>query len=188
MKKISFMLLSCAFLVNSALAGRQFTTSYYQTSSMPSTPAVALEVYKEPSVKSPVVGKINTPDNFNVTRSEWVEVTSADGKVKGWSRDKDVQKHIDSVYGQSYVVHFDGSDNKYTVKKISPAQQKEQYDKAAKNARKMWKRQRRLLEEALLGPMFDDDDSEDDAAQNNAKLQAEINVLTKKVTDLEKKR
>ena len=34
--------------------------------------------------------------------------------------------------------------------------------------------------------MFDDD-RDDDAAQNNAKLQAEINVLTK-VTDLEKKR
>ena len=188
MKKISFILLSSAFLVSSAIASRHFTSSYYQSSSMPNTPAVALEVYKEPSVKSAVVGKINTPDNFNVTRSEWVEVASVDGKVKGWARDKDVQKHIDSVYGQSYVVHFDGSDNKYTVKKISPAQQREQYDKAAKNVRKMWQQQRRLLEEALIGPLFDEDDSGDDTAQNNAKLQAEVNALTKKVSELEKKR
>ena len=78
---------------------------------------------------------------------------------------------------------------KYTVKKISPAQQKIRYEKAAKNARRMWDRQRRLLEEVLIGPMYDVDenDESDESTTENAQLKAQIDSLNKKMAAIEKK-
>ena len=172
-----------------AYSMRNFQASYYQTSSLDKASNFPLPIYKEPDIKSKTVGDIAITENFSVERSQWVQVVSADGKTKGWARDEDIQKHVDSAWSQSYVVQFDGDNHKYTVKKISPAQQKIRYEKAAKNARRMWDRQRRLLEEVLIGPMYDVDenDESDESTTENAQLKAQIDSLNKKMAAIEKK-
>lgn len=169
-------------------AQAQIQSSYWQSSSTKTTKK-PLKIYAEPNLKSKSSGTVAIGENFSVKAYDWVKVSTSDGKITGWALAKDVQDHINSVASQSYLIRWVGPSDHYKVVKISPAEQKARYENARKNAKNYWRRQQSLFEQAFFtSPFFDEDDNyPQKKSQDPHSLQEQVDILQKKVDQLEKK-
>ena len=186
LKNVTYLIFCVTLLASPALYAEHhvYKSSYYSSSSSIPTPIKNLKIYKEDNKTSAVVGEITKTQNFTGSPSPWVKVTSADGKVVGWAHVDDIEDHLSSLQNNAYLIETTRSPGKYNVKKVSPEEQKERYEKARRRAKAAWMQQKSFAE-AFLSPFFDDDYDSD---TKDKALEKRVDDLDKKVDALEKKK
>ena len=163
---------------NASEGQTQTTQSFWQSSTIANkdTPkATPLSIKSKPEDKAEEISQIDLSQGFSVSQGDWVKIKTTDGK-QGWALASEVNKHLQQSYEAAYQVELKGTDQHYTVTKISPEVAKGRRIKAQKAAEQRMKRWQRSF---FISPFFDDGtEDEVDALQDQVKkLEAKVNAL-----------
>ncbi len=163
---------------NASEGRTQTAQSFWQSSTVTNKDtlkATPLSIKSKPEDKANEITQINLDQGFSVSQGDWVKIKTTDGK-QGWALTSEVSKHLQQSYDAAYQVELRGTDQHYTVNKISPQVAKERRIKAQKAAEQRMKRWQRSF---FMNPFFDDDSQDEvDALQSQVKkLEAEVKAL-----------